>query len=71
MHCSELYGGQRKRVKIVRFGFVVRKSLEGNSLWKCSLPEIAIWRAIPKRMATKVVLTLITVDGPAAAADCG
>ena len=57
MHGSELYGGQRKWVKIVRFGLAVRKSLFGNSLRKDCLPETAILRAIPKRMTTKVALT--------------
>jgi hypothetical protein len=57
MHYSELYGGQRKRVKIVRFGLAVRKSLCGNSLQKVHPLEIAIWQSIPKRMPSKTVLT--------------
>jgi hypothetical protein len=57
MHCSELYGGQRKRVKIARFSLTGCKLLPGNTLRKSDLPETAIWRAIPKRMAANVALT--------------
>jgi hypothetical protein len=57
MHGTELYGGQRKRVKIVRICFVDRKSLSESSLQKGCLSGIAIWRAIPKRLLTKVILT--------------